>query len=185
MIISILIRCRKTEVFLFEKKKNLQTRCCWIVVDTRLHKLHTVRSIIITYLIKVVPFGHVMELFGRNRNPVHWSVLVDLTERLPVQFQVFQYLLQKAITYTCMKRASKEGLRPLRKEEHADSTLLPYAVPVFCGQRWPSPRERAGEECPPSEPSPPCEARLQPLPEDRAETCPDGCASPAAAIDIQ
>lgn len=84
-----------------------------------------------------------------------------------------------------MKRASKQRLRPLKEEERADSTLLPYAVPVFCGERWPFPRERVGEECPPSEPSLPCEARLQPLPEGRAETCPDGCASLAAAIDIQ
>lgn len=86
---------------------------------------------------------------------------------------------------TYMKRAGKQRFRPLEKEEHADPTPLPCAAPAFCGERWPSPRERAGEECPPSEPSPPGEARLQPLPEDPAETCPDGCASLAAAIDIQ
>lgn len=63
--------------------------------------------------------------------------------------------------------------------------MLPYAVLVFCEERWLSLHERVGGESPPSEPFLPCEARPQSLPEDQAETCPDGYASPAAAIDIQ
>lgn len=62
--------------------------------------------------------------------------------------------------------------------------LLPYAALVFCEEHWLFRHERVGWECPPSEPSLPCEARLQSLPEGQAGTCPDGCASPAAAIDI-
>lgn len=62
--------------------------------------------------------------------------------------------------------------------------VLPYAALVFCAVHWLSPHAHAGWECPLSEPSLPCEARLQSHPEDQAGTCPDGCASPAAAIDI-
>lgn len=60
----------------------------------------------------------------------------------------------------------------------------PYAVQAFYEEHWPSHHERVGWGCLLSEPSLPCEARLQSHPEDQAETCPDGCASPAAAIDI-
>lgn len=62
--------------------------------------------------------------------------------------------------------------------------MLPYAALVFCEVHWLSPHVHVGWECPLSEPSLPCEARLQSHPEDQAGTCPDGCASPAAAIDI-
>lgn len=62
--------------------------------------------------------------------------------------------------------------------------MLPYAALVFCEEHWLSLREHAGRECPLSEPSLPCEAMLQSLPEGQAGTCPDGCASPAAVIDI-
>lgn len=63
------------------------------------------------------------------------------------------------------------------------SAVLPYAALVFCEEHWLSLRERVGWECPLSEPSLPCEAKLQSLQEDQAGTCPNGCASPAAAID--
>lgn len=62
---------------------------------------------------------------------------------------------------------------------------LPYAARVSCAARWPSPRERAGEEHPPWEPTLPGGARLPPLPGGREETCPGGCASPTATFDIQ
>lgn len=62
--------------------------------------------------------------------------------------------------------------------------LLPYAAPVFCVEHWLSPQELDERESPPSEPSLPDEARLQSLPGDREGICPDGGASPAAAIDI-
>lgn len=61
--------------------------------------------------------------------------------------------------------------------------VWPCAALVFCGGHWPFLHEQAGGGCPPSEPSLLGEARLQTLPGVQAETCPDGCASPAAAID--
>lgn len=61
---------------------------------------------------------------------------------------------------------------------------LPYAALVFCEERWLSLHEHVGWRCPLSEPSLPCEARLRSLPEAQAGTCPDGCASPAAAINM-
>lgn len=63
------------------------------------------------------------------------------------------------------------------------SVVLPYCALVFCEEHWLFLHEHVGWGCPPSEPSLPCEARLQSLPEDPAGTCPDGYASPAAAID--
>lgn len=61
--------------------------------------------------------------------------------------------------------------------------MLPYAALVFCEEHWLSPHEHVGWECLLSEPSRLCAARRQSLPEAQAGTCPDGCASRAAAID--
>lgn len=62
--------------------------------------------------------------------------------------------------------------------------VLPYAALVFCVEHWLSRQEPVEWESPPSEPSLPYEARLQSLPRDQEGICPDGGASPAAAIDI-
>lgn len=62
--------------------------------------------------------------------------------------------------------------------------VLPYAALVFCVEHWLSPQELVEWKSPPSEPSLPYEARLQSLPGDQEGICPDGGASPAAAIDI-
>ena len=62
--------------------------------------------------------------------------------------------------------------------------MLPYAALVFCVEQWLSPLELVEWESPPLKPSLPCEARLQSLPGDQEGICPDGGASPAAAIDI-
>lgn len=81
-----------------------------------------------------------------------------------------------SLTNVCLiKNANIDG--------HADTS--PCAAPVSCAERWQFLHEHVGGGCPLSEPSPLCEARLRSLPAARAETCPDECASPTAAIDTQ